>query len=221
MFVEKILHDGDAAIAKLEAEKRKEYDASIMKWRGISFDEYFSLVYSSNQVDLFAIGAELWFIKDGVCRCSKVLKSEIYIHKGAKRVFYTFEQNAVRLESHYVFASKDELDEHLRLGIVNPQGYGKGYGASNYRTNLEVLSRAGYSIQEFVLLPLGKKYWFIYKNNCICLPIESIQIISDSDGSCTTYGFSFTLDSLMCETEIRFFEEGQLFVSQEELLESM
>ena len=155
------LLDGYDALSKAQDEYfdevRNKWNDSVKKWRGISYEDYFNIEETGAYVvDLFEVGAEVFFVQNNAVQSGKIDKIEIYLHDGKHKVWYHIDSVKERLEDSSVFTSKDELKEYLAAN-------GK-CGNSEFKTSVEDIRETGYSISELDVLHLGSKWWIMYNN---------------------------------------------------------
>lgn len=212
---------GDDTIFKYAAEKKekeeKAWNASIQKWRGLSLEEYAKIDLSNGIIDLFDIGAEVFFMNNNTICSAKIKEIRIVISDYLKSVQYCVTPQKgkdIYIEHDATFASKEEIKEHLKLGIVNSKGYGDGYAKSDFKTSLESLKASRYSVKEFLIDKLGTLKWFIYDNTYTEKPITTIVIDIKSAKTDITYGFDFDGNKID-------FRDIQLFDTKEELIDSL
>lgn len=166
------------------------WSESILKWRGVSLEDFMEIDVKRGVFPTFNIGAEVYFMHDNKCVCSKINKIEVGVFsKSSSSIRYYVDDIAGGLDDGFVFASKEELKEHLMLGIVNPlpldvqsyicenkRYYGKGYGASCFRTSMEDIKRTGYSIKRYdIQYIIGSKFWVMDNNTCVQYPLRHIK----------------------------------------------
>ena len=216
--IEVLMAKGDLMIEQEMKKMEELWNQSILKWRGVSLDDFRKIYYSQSSVAIFDVGAEVFFMNNNRCVCDKIKSINIYIKDGMS-VRYSVESiKDRRLDSDFVFASMEELKEHLRLGIVNPKGYGKGYGGSDFKTSVEDLQRSGYSIKHFDLLGVGRRIWIMHDNHCEEKPIYRTNIeINESE-----YNISYTLEFWNgYKSEYVDYPADKIFTTKEELLETI
>ena len=206
----------DRAVEQAYQKKRELWNESILKWRGVSFDEFTGLYGST--VATFDVGAEVYFMNNDECVCDKVQAVHIFIDKETRVLYSVDSIKDRRLDSDFVFVSKVELEEHLRLGIVNPRGYGKGYGASDFKTAIEDVQRTGYSIKHYDVLSVASRVWVMHDNKCEEKYIHSIHIEITEDGQNISYVFEFWNGY---HSEYIHFPADKVFTTKEELLKTL
>lgn len=204
-------------VDKIWQERMEQWDKSIQKWRGITFEDFLRIHGSS--VDTFNIGADIYFMRNNECECDKIRKIHIYIGEETRVLYSVDSVKNERLDSNFVFASKAELTEHLRLGIVNPSGYGKGYGALEFKTSSDDILRTGYSIKHYELpYGVGRRVWLMYDNMCVEKCIHSIHIEVTGGGSDVLYTLEFFDGHHSKYIE---YSADKLFGSKDELLSTL
>ena len=206
----------DRAVEQAYQKKRELWNESILKWRGVSFDEFTGLYGST--VATFDVGAEVYFMNNDECVCDKVQAVHIFIDKETRVLYSVDSIKDRRLDSDFVFVSKVELEEHLRLGIVNPRGYGKGYGASDFKTAIEDVQRTGYSIKHYDVLSVASRVWVMHDNKCEEKYIHSIHIEITEDGQNISYVFEFWNGY---HSEYIPYPADKVFTTKEELLKTL
>lgn len=206
----------DRAIEQEYRRKKELWNESILKWRGVSFDEFTGLYGST--VATFDVGAEVYFMNNDKCVCDKVKAVHIFIDKETRVLYSVDSIKDRRLDSDFVFVSKVELEEHLRLGIVNPRGYGKGYGASDFKTAIEDVQRTGYSIKHYDVLSVGSRVWVMHDNKCEEKYIHRIHIEITEDGQNISYVFEFWNGH---SSEYIPYLANKVFATKEELLKTI
>ena len=154
------------------AEQMQLWDTSILKWRGISLEDFAEINFKLGVFPAFDIGAEVYFMHNNKCMCSKINKIRIFISDSCGYVYYSIDTLGRELKSNLTFASKDELKEHLRLCVESNSfgelkfGCKKGYGVSDFRTSVEDIERTGYSIKRYDIPHIGSKFWVMVGNVC-------------------------------------------------------
>ena len=213
------LLDGYDAIAKAQDEffdeVKNKWNNSVQKWRGISYEDYFNIEETcAYVVDLFAVGAEVFFMQNDAVQSGKIDKIEIYLHDGKHKVWYHIDSVKERLDSCSVFTSKDELKEYLKIN-------GK-CGNSEFKTSVEDIRETGYSISELDVLHLGSKWWIMYNNAPEQHGISHIKIEYKEDERTVLYGVDFPdwQGSVQLNKTIYFTAE-QLFSEKEDLIASL
>ena len=97
------LLNGYDAIAKAQDEffdeVKNKWNDSVQKWRGISWEDYFNIETRADIVDLFAVGAEVFFMQNDAVQSGKIDKIEIYMHDGKHKVWYHIDSVKERLDS--------------------------------------------------------------------------------------------------------------------------
>ena len=209
---------------RIKEEQIKLWNASIQKWRGLSIEEYSSIDLRYGIVDLFKVGAEVFFVQDDVIQSGLIDKITIFINENEGGVRYDINKAKNRIESSFVFASADEAKEHLRLGIVNPKGYGKGYGLSDFKTTVEDIQRTGYSVVKLDTLRLGTEKWIMKNNVPTRLPITCAFVEIAANGTSVKYKLGYpdpydTYNIRDCNSE--YYTVEQLFSKKEELIDSL
>ena len=196
-------------------EIRNKWNDSVKKWRGISYEDYFNIEETGAYVvDLFEVGAEVFFVQNDAVQSGKVDKIEIYLRDGKHKVWYHIDSVKERLDGCSVFASKDELKEYLKIN-------GK-CGNSEFKTSVEDIRETGYSINELDVWHLGSKWWIMYNNVPEQHGISHIKIEFKEDERTVLYGVDI-LDwqgSVQLNKTIYFTTE-QLFSEKEDLIASM
>ncbi len=213
------LLDGYDAIAKAQDEffdeVKNKWNDSVKKWRGISYEDYLNIEETGAYVvDLFEVGAEVFFVQNDAVQSGKVDKIEIYLRDGKHKVWYHIDSVKERLDGCSVFASKDELKEYLKIN-------GK-CGNSEFKTSVEDIRETGYSINELDVWHLGSKWWIMYNNAPEQHEISHIKIEFKEDERTVLYGVDI-LDwqgSVQLNKTIYFTTE-QLFSEKEDLIASM
>ena len=212
------LLDGYDAIAKAQDEffdeVKNKWNDSVQKWRGISYEDYLNIETRSYVVDLFAVGAEVFFMQNDAVQSGKIDKIEIYLHDGRHKVWYHIDSVKERLDSCSVFTSKDELKEYLKIN-------GK-CSISEFKTSVEDIRETGYSISELDVLHLGSKWWIMYNNAPEQHGISHIKIEFKEDERTVLYGVDFPdwQGSVQLDKTIYFTAE-QLFREREDLIKSL
>ena len=212
------LLDGYDAIAKAQDEYfdevRNKWNDSVKKWRGISYEDYLNIETRADVMDLFEVGAEVFFVQNNAVQSGKIDKIEIYLHDGKHKVWYHVDSVKERLEDSYVFTSKDELKEYLATN-------GK-CGNSEFKTPVEDIRETGYSISELDVLHLGSKWWIMYNNAPEQHGISHIKIEFKEDERTVLYGVDIPdwQGSAQLNKTIYFTAE-QLFSEKEDLIASL
>ena len=212
------LLDGYDAIAKAQDEYfdevRNKWNDSVKKWRGISYEDYLNIETRADIVDLFAVGAEVFFMQNDAVQSGKIDKIEIYLHDGKHKVWYHIDSVKERLEDSSVFTSKDELKEYLATN-------GKGSN-SEFKTSVEDIRKTGYSISELDVLHLGSKWWIMYNNAPEQHGISHIKIEFKENERTVLYGVDIPdwQGSVQLNKTIYFTAE-QLFSKKEDLIASL
>lgn len=215
--IDRLLEDSDKGIMEWRQQRMDLWDKSIQKWRGVTFDEFIGI--HGYSVDTFNVGADIYFMRENECKCGKIRGINIYIGKETRVRYSVDSVNNERLDSNFVFASKAELKEHLRLGIVNPTGFGKGYGASDFKTSSEDLLRTGYSIKHYDLpYGVGHRVWLMYDNICVEKCIEAVNIEVTEDGCDILFTLEFNDGH---RSNYIDYSAEKLFNSKEELLTTL
>ena len=212
------LLNGYDAIAKAQDEYfdevRNKWNDSAKKWRGISYEDYLNIETRADVMDLFEVGAEVFFVQNNAVQSGKIDKIEIYLHDGKHKVWYHVDSVKERLEDSSVFTSKDELKEYLATN-------GK-CGNSEFKTPVEDIRETGYSISELDVLHLGSKWWIMYNNAPEQHGISHIKIEFKEDERTVLYGVDFPdwQGSVQLNKTIYFTAE-QLFSKKEDLIASL
>ena len=212
------LLDGYDAIAKAQDEffdeVKNKWNDSVQKWRGISYEDYFNIETGAYVMDLFEVGAEVFFVQNNAVQSGKVDKIEIYLHDGKHKVWYHIDSVKERLDSCSVFTSKDELKEYLATN-------GK-CANSEFKTPVEDIRKTGYSINELDVWYLGSKWWIMYNNAPEQHGISHIKIEYKEDERTVLYGVDFPdwQGSVQLNKTIYFTAE-QLFSKKEDLIASL
>ena len=212
------LLDGYDAIAKAQDEYfdevRNKWNDSVKKWRGISYEDYLNIETRADVMDLFEVGAEVFFVQNNAVQSGKIDKIEIYLHDGKHKVWYHVDSVKERLEDSSVFTSKDELKEYLATN-------GK-CGNSEFKTPVEDIRETGYSISELDILHLGSKWWIMYNNAPEQHGISHIKIEFKEDERTVLYGVDFPdwQGSVQLNKTIYCTAE-QLFSKKEDLIASL
>lgn len=213
------LLDGYDVIAKAQDEffdeVKNKWNNSVQKWRGISYEDYFNIEETGAYVvDLFEVGAEVFFVQNNAVQSGKIDKIEIYLHDGKHKVWYHIDSVKERMDSCSVFTSKDELKEYLKIN-------GK-CGNSEFKTSVEDIRETGYSISELDVLHLGSKWWIMYNNAPEQHGISHIKIEYKEDERTVLYGVDFPdwQGSVQLNKTIYFTAE-QLFSEKEDLIASL
>ena len=212
------LLDGYDAIAKAQDEYfdevRNKWNDSVKKWRGISYEDYLNIETRTDVMDLFEVGAEVFFVQNNAVQSGKIDKIEIYLHDGKHKVCYHIDSVKERLDSCSVFTSKDELKEYLATNAK--------CGNSEFNTSVEDIREKGYSISELDVLHLGSKWWIMYNNAPEQHGISHIKIEFKEDERTVLYGVDFPdwQGSVQLNKTIYFTAE-QLFREREDLIKSL
>ena len=212
------LLDGYDAIAKAQDEYfdevRNKWNDSVKKWRGISYEDYLNIETRADIVDLFAVGAEVFFMQNDAVRSGKIDKIEIYLRNGKHKVWYHIDSVKERLDGCSVFTSKDELKEYLATN-------GK-CANSEFKTPVEDIRKTGYSINELEVWHLWSKWWIMYNNAPEQHGISHIKIEYKEDERTFLYGVDFPdwQGSVQLDKTIYFTAE-QLFREKEDLIKSL
>lgn len=196
-------------------EVRNKWNDSVKKWRGISYEDYFNIEETGAYVvDLFEVGAEVFFVQNNAVQSGKIDKIEIYLRNGKHKVWYHIDSVKERLDSCSVFASKDELKEYLATN-------GK-CANSEFKTPIEDIRKTGYSISELDVLHLGSKWWIMYNNAPEQHGISHIKIEYKEDERTVLYGVDIPdwQGSVQLDKTIYFTAE-QLFREREDLIKSL
>ena len=191
-----------------------KWNDSVKKWRGISWEDYFNIETGAYVMDLFEVGAEVFFVQNNAVHSGKVDKIEIYLHDSKHKVWYHIDSVKERLDSCSVFTSKDELKEYLKIN-------GK-CGNSEFKTPVEDIRKTGYSINELDVLHLGSKWWIMYNNAPEQHGISHIKIEYKEDERTVLYGVDIPdwQGSVQLNKTIYFTAE-QLFGEKEDLIASL
>ena len=212
------LLDGYDVIAKAQDEYfdevRNKWNDSVKKWRGISYEDYLNIETRADVMDLFEVGAEVFFVQNNAVQSGKIDKIEIYLHDGKHKVWYHVDSVKERLEDSSVFTSKDELKEYLATN-------GK-CGNSEFKTSVEDIRETGYSISELDVWHLGSKWWIMYNNAPEQHGISHIKIEFKEDERKVLYGVDIPdwQGSVQLNKTIYFTVE-QLFSKKEDLIASL
>ena len=66
-------------IAEQQQQQMQLWDASILKWRGISLEDFSKIDFKLGVFPAFDIGAEVYFMHNNKCMCGKIDKIRIFI----------------------------------------------------------------------------------------------------------------------------------------------
>lgn len=203
------------------------WDASILKWRGVSLEDFKNIDFRLGRFPTFDIGAEVYFMHDNKCVCSKINKIEVGVFSESSSIRYYVDDKAGGLDDGFVFASKEELKEHLMLERprplpldINPylsgeECYrGKGYGASSFRTSTEDIKRTGYSIKQYdIQHRIGSKFWVMDNNTCVQHLLNHIKLEITQDKCIISYGLEFNVP--------RYYMPTEIYQSKKELIDTL
>lgn len=200
------------------AEQQQLWDTSILKWRGISLEDFAEINFELGVFPAFDIGAEVYFMHNNKCMCSKINKIRVFISDSSGYVGYSIDTLGGELNSNLTFASKDELKEHLRLCVKSDSfgkfmfGCEKGYGVSDFRTSVEDIERTGYSIKRYDIPHIGSKFWIMVGNVCKEETLNRIELEITQDGCKINYGL---------EGWSHYFSPNEIYTSKENLIGSL
>ena len=205
-------------IAEQQQQQMQLWDASILKWRGISLEDFSKIDFKLGVFPAFDIGAEVYFMHNNKCMCGKIDKIRIFISASESYVGYYIDTLGKELNSNLTFASKDELKEHLRLGIESNSfgelsfGSKMGYGVSDFRTSVEDIERTGYSIKQYDIHYIGSEFWVMVNNVCNEKTLRRIELEITQDGCKINYGL---------ENWSQYFSPNEIYTSKENLINSL
>lgn len=205
-------------IAEQQQQQMQLWDTSILKWRGISLEDFAEINFKLGVFPAFDIGAEVYFMHDNKCMCGKINKIRIFISDSKGYVGYSIDTLGGELNSNLTFASKDELKEHLRLCVESNRfgelkfGCKKGYGVSDFRTSVEDIERTGYSIKRYDIPHIGSKYWVMVDNVCKEETLCSIELEITQDGCKINYGL---------KEWGQYSSPNEIYTSKENLIDSL
>lgn len=212
----------DESLKETKERLEKEWVSSIMKWRGISFDDFLDYKNKSGVLYIFDVGPEVYFMQDNSIQSGVIDKIEISILEKKCNVWYCVASAKERLEPSSVFASKDELKEALKIGMHNGALIiGDEYNKSDYTTPAEIIEKSGYSKKEFDILTINSKWWIMDENKCVHRPLSHILIEIVKEKVSIEYGLELEGRGMHCVSETKYFTREQLFAQKEDLINSL
>lgn len=202
-------------VAKHEAEKKKQWDVSLQKRRGITFEDYCKIDFHNGVIDLYDVGAKVYYIENDCMCCDKIASIRVVISDHQSVIYQFVSGNTV--ESCRVYTSKEELLESLEKGWAHSLKMGNPYCSSDFQTSADSIAATGYAIRKFDFIHLGVQRKFIYDNKCEKRPISTIILVINEEGVNTSYGFTVPEKGHGQRDTTLYLHENQHFAIDEEL----